>query len=234
MKRFYKMVTAAPNAGGYEVHLDGKPVKLPSGGILRAPTKELAEQMALEWAAQKDTIDPESMPLTQLCITAQDRVTQEREAIMAQIMAYLDTDLVCYRAGEPPELAQRLAQLWDPWVVWFADEYGVALQTTTGLTALRQPPEAAAAVKTALDKMDVFRFTAAQAMTGLSGSLILAMAFMAGKASPEQVYEAMHAEELYKASIYNEAFYGAAPHEEKKRASVQRELAAARKFLDLL
>ena len=44
------------------------------------------------------------MPLTQLANTAIDRVMPQRALVVRQIADYAGTDLVCYRAGRPPEL----------------------------------------------------------------------------------------------------------------------------------
>ena len=39
---------------------------------------------------------------------------------MAEVAAYAETDLVCYRTDEPPALARRQAAAWQPLVAWAA------------------------------------------------------------------------------------------------------------------
>lgn len=234
MKRFYKIVTAARVPGGHEIHLDGKPVKTPSGAALSAPNEKLALAIVREWAAQGGDIVPDSMPLTQILITAQDRVARERAAMEKAVLGYLDTDLLCYRAALPAETARRQAEAWNPWILWFEKEHGVRLSTTEGLMAVTQPPEAHAASASAVRGFDDLRFTALQIVTGAAGSLVLGLAFMAGAASAEQVFAAATVEENFKAEFYNEEKHGPAPHDEKRRAAMLRDLRAAREFLDLL
>jgi chaperone required for assembly of F1-ATPase len=234
MKRFYKMVTCPPVAGGYEIHLDGKPVKMPSGRILCLPGKLLAEAVMQEWAAQTGDIMPENMPLTQLATTTLDRVNQERPAMEQAALSYLDTDLLCYRTMQPAAVAERQAQAWDPWLAWFKEHYGVELQTTHALRALRQPEEGRQAVISAMKALDNWQFTVLQLVTALSGSLVLGLAFFVGAATPDEVFAVMHVEEGYKAGIYNEQKHGFAPHVEKQRASVSRDLESSRRFLNLL
>ena len=106
MKRFYKLVSTKKEPGGFGVCLDGKPVKTPSGTLLLAPTENLADEIVKEWAAQEEIIVPDSMPLTQILTTKIDRISKERQAMSEAVMKYLDTDLLCYRTTEPPELAQ--------------------------------------------------------------------------------------------------------------------------------
>ena len=235
MKRFYKMVSVGgDDQNGFVIELDGKPVKTPSGAALNIVTAALAQEIAAEWNAQEDDIDPETMPLTQLYTTAQDRVAAERAHMMPPLMAYLDTDLVCYRTELPQALAERQAAQWDIYIDVFARRYGTTLQTTTGLSALKQDEKAHLAVRDALESLDGLRFTVLQAVTSLSCSLVMALAFINDEASPVQLFDAMHVEESYKAEIYNEDVHGAAPLQEKKQDAARRDLNAARKFLDCL
>ena len=234
MKRFYKIVTTVKAPGGHEIHLDGKPVKTPSGAALCAPTAALATAMMREWAAQEAHIVPESMPLTQILITALDRVARERAAMEKTVLGFLDTDLLCYRAVLPAETAKRQTAAWNPWLQWFEKQYAVRLLTTEGLRTVTQPPEAHSAACAVVQGMDDLNFTVAQIVVSLSGSLVLGLAFMADVATPEQVFAAATVEENFKSEFYNEAHYGLAPHEEKRRAAMLRDLMAAREFLSLL
>jgi chaperone required for assembly of F1-ATPase len=234
VKKFYKTVTAAPVFGGYEIHLDGKPVKTPSGVPLVAPARKMADAVAQEWVAQGKDIAPDSMPLTQILITAQDRVARERNAMEKTVLAFLDTDLLCYRATLPVAVAERQAREWNPWLGWFEKKYGLRLETTQSLTAIVQPAEAHEAVSRAVVSMDHLVFTVLQLVTSLSGSLVLGLAFAAGAITPEQVFAAAHVEESFKGEVYDETKYGAAPNDEERRTGVKRDLEAARVFLSLL
>lgn len=234
MKRFYAVVTKEKISSGCEIHLDGRPVKSPSGASLSVPSVALADAVVLEWAGQEKEIVPDSMPLTQLLITAQDRVARERAAMEKAVLGYLDTDLLCYRATLPAATARRQAELWGPWLGWFEREYGVKLLTTESLNALSQPEAAHRAVKECVAGLDDLHFTALQVVVGLCGSLVLGMAFIKQAVAPDQVYDAALAEESFKAFVYGEEKHGPAPHEEKRRAAMMRDLQACRKFLDLL
>ena len=234
MKRFYKIVTTQTVPGGFEIHLDGKPVKTPARRILLAPTKDLANALQHEWATQETTIVPDAMPLTQILTTAIDRIADDRATIEEGVLAYLDTDLLCYRATDPDTLIARQARLWNPWLVWFEKAYGARLETTDQIRALRQDEAAHHAVRAAVQSLAILPFTLLQLVVSLSGSLVLGLAFTAGKADADIVFRAFYAEEDFKAEIYNAALHGFAPHEEKSRASVRRDLDAAQTFRDAL
>ncbi len=49
------------------------------------------------------------MPLTRLVSTALDRVTPGRSAHIAELMKYVDADLLCYRAAYPTVLKRAPA-----------------------------------------------------------------------------------------------------------------------------
>jgi chaperone required for assembly of F1-ATPase len=234
MRRFYTDVTSTPGTGGHEVRLDGKAIKTPSRKMLVAPTEALAAALVREWAAQKDEILPATMPLTQILTTALDRVAPARQEMQGKALAYLDTDLLCYRAAHPQAMVERQSTLWDPWLQWFEEIYGIELRTSDHLRAHRQVPEAHKAVEKTLSSLDDLRFTLLQLVSSISGSLVLGLAFMAGKADAGKVFEAMHAEENFKAEVYNAAKHGFAPHEEKGRAGILRDLDAAEVFLKAL
>lgn len=235
MKRFYKLAsTAARDGGMHAVLLDGKPVRTPGGEALLAPSAAMAEAIMAEWAAQGEAILPDTMPMTQILITAIDRAIPQRDVITAEVLGYLDTDLICYRASEPPEVAAAQQTAWDPALAWFAQRYGVQLATTTALAALRQPQAAHDAAAQAVAAMDGYRFAAFQLVVSVTGSLVLALAFSEGAWDDAALFTAMNVEEDYKAALYNEEFYGRAPHQERREESVRRDLAAAKTFIDIL
>ena len=65
----------------------------------------------------------------QLAATTIDRVTHDRARIVAELVGYAGTDLICYRATEPPSLVEREAQAWDPLLDWLRRMPGTPRQT---------------------------------------------------------------------------------------------------------
>ena len=226
MKRFYTDVTITGGAGDWGIALDGRALKTPGRNDLRVPMRPLSDHIAAEWRAQGARIVPDSMPAMQLATTAIDHVSCNRAAMTAPLLAYLDTDLIFYRAEEPEALAQRQCDVWDPWVAWLADKSGATLHTTTALAALRQPEAAHRWAAAYVEGADLWRFTALQSATALSGSLVLAIAFSMGEADPDAVFTAAQVEELYRAALYDPDRYGPDPDTDKKHRAMRAELAA--------
>jgi chaperone required for assembly of F1-ATPase len=232
MKRFYKIVTTRVERGGISILLDGKPVKTPARNLLLLQNQKLADAVMEEWAGQKHKIVPADMPLTQIASTRIDRIPHERDAMTQTIMEYLDTDLICYRTAQQ-SLAERQAALWDPWIMWFETRFRAKLLTTDTLEALYQPSAAHTAVRAFIAALDDEHFTILQMVTGMAGSIVLAIGFVEGTGAPV-LLDSIRVDENYKAELYNEEKYGADPAQEKKDAAFLKDLQAAEKYLHLL
>src|SRR5947209_10771325 len=139
-KRFYKEVAVAPDADGFVVTLDGRKLKTPAKADLILPTHAAAEAVAQEWRAQGEDIDPRTMPLTRLVNSALDGVAREIESVIADIVRYAGSDLVCYRAAEPAALVAAQSEAWDPVLAFARDELGARLICIDGITFAEQPP----------------------------------------------------------------------------------------------
>ena len=170
------------------------------------------------------------MPLMQILATKIDQVSVGRAVMTEEVMKYLDTDLICYRTDQHP-LAEPQKKSWDPWVEWFAGKFGVTLETTMGLKALKQPEQAHDDVRDYIDALDDDAFTILQIITPLSGSVVLALAFVEGAISADEIFAVMRIEENWKAELYNEKLHGPDPAQGKKDAAIKADLAAAEKYL---
>jgi chaperone required for assembly of F1-ATPase len=229
VRRFYQSVTVAPAVDGFLVQLDGKELRSPAKLALHLPTKALAEAIAAEWAGQGDKIQPHSMPLMQLASTAIDRVANDRARIVAETAGYAATDLICYRATEPPALVARQAQVWDPLIDWLRRRYDVSLLVTDGIIAVDQPPATLDALTRVVAGHDDFALAGLANLTGSAGSLVIALAVKDGEITPEQAAHAAQLDELFQSERWGEDAEAV-----ERRIAQLRDLVAAHKFLDLL
>tara|TARA_B100001989_G_scaffold253250_1_gene239248 strand:+ start:4554 stop:5258 length:705 start_codon:yes stop_codon:yes gene_type:complete len=234
MKRFYKIASIHEEDKGYSVCLDGKSVKTKTKKPLQHKSCDIAELMMLEWAEQDDAIKPDTMPVTQIITTLIDHVDAHREQITHNILKYLDTDLLCYRVHEPAALAERQKEVWGKWTDWCEKEYKASIQITEGLAALEQDKTLHQNLRTYVDGLDLDHFNILQVVTSLSGSLILALAFVHKQADPEDILECAYLEERYKEELYDADFYGSDPMLEKQQASKRLDLEACWKILSCL
>ena len=203
-KRFYKTAEAVEADGGHGIALDGKPVRTPAGRPLAVSGAVLATAVAQEWAAQGETIDRETMPLTRLVCTALDLVPERRAEIVAEVAAYAETDLVCYRTDQPPALAHRQAAAWKPLVAWADERYGARLAVTSSITPVAQAPEALEALRDAVAGEDDFALAGLSTATRAFGSLVIALAMREGRLDARASADASLVDERYQLERWGE------------------------------
>jgi chaperone required for assembly of F1-ATPase len=237
-KRFYARAQAGEKAGekadegagegGFPVLLDGKPVRTPARRTLAAPAPALAQAIAEEWNAQEDVIDPARMPLTRLANAVIDAVADASGPVAAEVEKYLGTDLVCYRADAPAGLVARQAQVWDPVLVFARDAFGARFVQVEGVMFSAQPREAIAAARAGIPA-DPWRLGAVSAITTLTGSALLALAFAHGALDVDAVWAAAHVDEDWQMQQWGRDEIALA-----RRAYRFAEMQAAAKVLTLL
>lgn len=180
-KRFWTAVTTMAAPAGFSIELDGRPVKTPAKALLVVPTQAMADAVAREWDAQTDKIDPGTMPVTRGANAAVDKVSIQRAEVIEMLAAYGDSDLLCYRAAGPVELIARQAERWDPLLAWAAKAHDAHLTSAEGVIHVPQDPVALRRLQLPLDDMTDFQIAAAHDLISLSGSLVIALAVIAGE-----------------------------------------------------
>ncbi len=228
-KRFYETAEAGAAEGGYGIALDGKPVRTPAGRPLAVPGPALAGAIAEEWAAQGETIDRETMPLTRLACTALDLVPGRRADIVAEVAAYAETDLVCYRTDEPPALAHRQAAAWQPLVDWAVERHGAHLAVTSSITPIAQEPAALEALRDAVAGEDDFALAGLGLATRSFGSLVIALAMRGGRLDARAAADASLVDERFQLERWGED-----PELAARCARIARDAADAERLFRLL
>ncbi len=196
-KRFYKEVAVVAHEGRHAIALDGRMAKTQGRNVLSAPTLPLAEAVAAEWAGQGEHIDRATMPLTAMLSAAVDGGEEDLAAWREEIVRYIGSDLVCYRADAPSALAERQAEIWDPYIEFMRREFGAILVTTTGVMAVPQADATVSAVRAALEKQTPETLFGLQIATAISGSAVLALACWKGEAEAATAFEASRVDERF-------------------------------------
>jgi len=229
MKRFYKTVSVEAVPGGFEVRLDNRPIRSPAKAPLVFAGEPLAQGVAAEWEAQADEINPHAMPLMQLASTAVDLIGKGREAIVDGVVAYAETDLLCYRAEHPRNLVERQAQAWQPLLDWATLRFDAPLHVNAGLMPKPQPPEALRALRRAVEAYDDWTLSALQTATGACGSLVVALALIEGRIDAEEAFDVSQLDETFQIEAWGED-----PETTKRRTNLRADIVACRRFVDLL
>lgn len=222
-KRFYEQVTVEPIDDAYAIHLDGRPVKTPAKQLLAVPTEKLAAILQAEWAAQAETINPATMPVTRLVNTAIDGIASDPQAVFEDILRFSTSDMLCYRAEDPVELVARQAERWDPVLDWAANSLGARFILIEGIMPQEQPKEAISALSVALRPYDSpLELAALHTVTTLTGSALLAVAFAHGFITADEAWQLAHVDE-----DWTNEHWGVDAEAELRRNKRQEELQAA-------
>ena len=205
MKRFWKEVTIEGDA----ILLDGRAVRTPARAPLTLPTTTLAEAVADEWRAVGEKVDPRAMPLTGFSNAAIDKVAPDTANFAAGLATYGETDLFCYRAENPPELAARQAEIWDPLLDWARTRFDIAFFVTAGIVHRAQPPETLARLSNAIATRSAFELAALSPVVSIGGSLVVALMLAEDAIAPDAAFDATHLDELWQAELWGEEWMAA-------------------------
>jgi chaperone required for assembly of F1-ATPase len=228
-KRFYERVDVADRDEGFALLLDGKPVRTQGKRQLLLPSRPLAEALADEWRAQKERIDPATMPLTKLANSAIDGVSGREDDVIGDILNYAGSDLLCYRAEDPRGLVEAQRAQWDPVLAWAKSALGAPLVLAEGIVHVVQPQASLDRLREALKAHGPFGLAALHVMTGLTGSALLALAVGLGRMTPDEAWKAAHVDEDWQIAQWGEDAEAAA-----RRAARRRDFDAAARALALL
>ncbi len=202
LKRFYKAAGVDPAPEGWQIVLDGRPVRTPAGAALALPVAALAASVSAEWAGQETEVDIESMTLTRLANVAIDRTPLNRAALAAEVRRYCETDLVCHLAEGPAELRARQEAHWTGLRAWAGMALGVVLVPVTGVIAAPQPDASLRAAECHAAALDDFNLTGLAFGCGLLGSAVIAMALHAGEIDGAAAFHASRIDEDYQAALW--------------------------------
>ena len=228
MKRFWKTAQTTTRDEGYGIELDSRPVKLPSGAPLIVPFLPLADAITQEWADAPQDFTPDDLPLTRLASTAQERVPPHRAEITAQLASYGMNDLLCYRAEEPEALVARQDDIWGRWLRWAEENYGLQLQSTSGLLPINQSASTASTLHGILSEQSNYSIAALGVIIPALGSLLLGMAIATRAASLEDASQAAFLDELWQ-----EEQWGADDEAVKRRAGLVADVTVSARFMAL-
>jgi len=228
MKRFWREVSIEADGDTWRVALDGRPIRTQRGAPQVMPCSPLAEALAAEWRAQGETIDPAGFVLRDLADYALDVVVPNRAEAIARILAFAESDTLCYRAEPDEALGNRQRAEWEPLLKAAEGRYGVRFERIAGIIHRAQPKATLAALRAALESRDPFALAALQTLTSLAASLVVALAALEPEADAQTLWAAANLEEDWQAEQWGEDAEAQA-----LRARRLREFSAAMRFAGL-
>lgn len=199
-RRFWHEVGTVEGETGFEVRLDGRPVRTPLKTLLALPTRRLAEAVAAEWQAQEGEINPGTMPMTRSANAALDKVAPQHAEVAAMLAGYGETDLLCHRAEHPEGLIDLQNKGWNPVLDWAAGRYGAPLAVVQGVLPAKHPAASLAVYHAVVSGVRPFSMTALHDLVTLSGSLVLGLWVAEGAGDPQVAWDLSRIDENWQIS----------------------------------
>ncbi|XP_077305573.1 ATP synthase mitochondrial F1 complex assembly factor 2 [Lithobates pipiens] len=197
-KKFYENVSISQGDGGFEINLDRRKLRTPLGKVFMVPTEPLALAVATEWDSQKDTIKFFTMHLTTLCNTVLDNPTmRNKEQLITASLKFLDTDTICYRVEEPPDLVELQKNAWDPVLNWAEKRYDVVIGSSTSIMGPVIPSKTKEVFHRHLASYNSWALLGIEYITTQLKSLILSMGLVDRFLTVEKAVVLSHLEEDY-------------------------------------
>jgi chaperone required for assembly of F1-ATPase len=150
------------------------------------PTPALAEAMADEWRAQGEEVDPQAFLLRDLADYAIDHVRNDRAGTIGKLLAYAETDTLCYRADPDEPLYRRQRELWDPLMAAFEVHHEVRLERVSDMLAAE----------------DEFTLAALHTLAPLAASLTVALTALAPETDAATLFAAANCEQDWQAELW--------------------------------
>ncbi len=229
MNRFYKDVSVAEAEGGFRVLLDGRAIKTAAGAAQIVPSRALADGLALEWSEQGDELDSKLFHFRDLADYAIDIAGPEKDLTIAKLLAFTETDTLCYRADPDEALFRRQQDVWEPLLTSFEAREAITLERVSGIMHRPQSGEAIETLRTRLSVMDSFTLAGIQTVTALAASLCIGLAVLEDGADAQALWDAANLEELWQVEQWGSDYEA-----EDRRAKRQKDFLMAAQFLALL
>ncbi len=202
MKRFYSDVAIEPSGSGWQVTLDGRAIKTAGKRSQIVPGVAFAEALAAEWAAQGETIDPASFVLRDMADYAIDVVATGRAEVECAILAFAQSDTLCYCADPDEPLWAHQQQQWEPLLTAAERRWDIRFTRVCGIIHRPQPAETLVVLAAVLAAQDDFTLAALQTLTSLAASLVLSLAALEPDADIPALWSAAHVEEDWQAELW--------------------------------
>ncbi len=203
-KRFWEKTTVKASDAGFAVLLDHRPLRTPAKSKFLVPTEKMALEIAKEWDAQTENIDPMTMPMTRTANAAIDKVKHQHSEVSGLIAAYGETDLLCYRANGPEKLIERQNAAWDPLLDWAAEKMDAPLNTGKGIVFVQQDQNSLDKLKSRVKNLDEFQLSAFYDLVALSGSLIIGFATIENFLPPAELWHRSRIDEDWQIEKWGE------------------------------
>ena len=230
MKKFWEKVSIKEiSSDSFCVMLDKTILKTPLKRDLVLPNINLAQEIVKEWDQNSQKINIESMIFYGLMSTSLDKIIDNKNLYVNDILDYIDTDLIIYRAENPKELVELQKNKWDP-IIFLIEKYiGTKVNVFEGVLPKKQHATVHDRLNNYINQFDIFEISVLHRITNITGSVFLSLCVIKKDISKNEVFELSLLDELWQAENW-----GFDEETSRKRKEISIELNKSIFFLDCL
>ena len=161
--------------------------------------------------------------------TSIDKISNNRILYVNEILNFIDTDLICYRAEEPNDLVQWQSKNWDPILLKVEKYINNKIDVFKGIMPLKQNKGIKFKITKFLTKFSDLEIIALHKITNITGSIFLSLCILNNDIIKEKAFELSHLDELWQAENW-----GYEEEASKNREKINIQLNRTMYFLDCL
>ena len=200
MRKFWKMVKVKKkSSNSYEILLDENVLKTPMKKKLTIQNSKIAEEIYKEWNQNKNIVDTDAMIFYGIISTSIDKISNNRILYVNEILNFIDTDLICYRAEEPNDLVQWQSKNWDPILLKIEKYINNKVDVFKGIMPSKQKKGIKLKIIKFLTKFSDLEIIVLHRITNITGSVFLSLCILNNDLIKEKAFELSYLDELWQA-----------------------------------
>ena len=230
MKKFWETIEIKKKSSKeFYILLDDKKLKTPLKNELVLSNYLMAKEVLKEWDQSSDIIKTDDLVFYGLLSTAIDRVREEKNSYINDIINFIDTDLICYRADNPIDLVSHQNKHWDPVIILIEKYINNNVGVFKGVMPSQQNSKVHHKIKNLVVGLNDVQISVLHRITNLIGSVFLALCILKKDLSNKQAFELSFLDELWQAENW-----GYEEEASAKRKKIRTELNRLILFIDCI
>ena len=200
MKKFWKKIEIRQSSSKkFHLLLDNKKLTTPMKKELVLPSEILVNEVLREWDQNSDNINKDDLVFYGVLSTAIDKVNLEKDAYVNDIIDFIDTDLICYRAESPNDLIALQNKSWNPILLLIEKYIDVKIKVFKGIMPSNQDQKVHTEIKKLISNLSDVQISVLHRITNLIGSIFLSLCILKKDLLKEDAFECSFLDELWQA-----------------------------------
>ncbi len=230
MKKFWETIEIKKvSSKEFYILLDNKKLKTPLKKELIFSNDLMAKEVLREWDQRSNIINTDDLVFYGLLSTAIDRVSEEKNSYINDIINFIDTDLICYRADNPIDLVSHQNKQWDPIISLIEKYINTKVGVFKGVMPSQQNLKVHHEIKNLVVELSNVQISVLHRITNLIGSIFLALCILKKDLTNKQAFELSFLDELWQAENW-----GYEEDASEKRKKIRTELNRLILFIDCI